>query len=309
MTSRGLRRFGRPSPARLDSRTTPHAAASHRTPPGPEGSKGRRALPGAWGASSCPGSGCPDGRPRRQSSIRSCRSSTWRSCARSRWPARSSPRRGAGTSRSSSASCWRASSSGATGFGVLDASDPTFSFLGSCGFVLVMFVAGTHVPVRDPRLRTALRTGVTRAVLVGLVAVALGYGVAQLVGHLPRPAVRRTDGVVVGGDRASDGRLAPPRRARPRRPPAAGRHRRLAVHRAATAGHRPRPRRSRGGRCRGRDRRRRRPVPAAALGRAQRLARPGARRVGGPAVRGRAEGQPGGGVRDGRARGRASTSP
>ena len=70
---------------------------------------------------------------------------------------------------------------GATGFGVLDASDPTFSFLGSCGFVLVMFVAGTHVPVRDPRLRTALRTGATRAVLVGLVAVALGYGVARLV--------------------------------------------------------------------------------------------------------------------------------
>jgi Kef-type K+ transport system membrane component KefB len=71
---------------------------------------------------------------------------------------------------------------GATGFGVLDASGTTFSFLGSCGFVLVMFVAGTHVPVRDPRLRTALRTGATRAVVVGLVAVALGYGVAQLVG-------------------------------------------------------------------------------------------------------------------------------
>ncbi|MGC4112882.1 MAG: cation:proton antiporter [Nocardioides sp.] len=71
---------------------------------------------------------------------------------------------------------------GATGFGVLDASEPTFSFLGSCGFVLVMFVAGTHVPVRDPRLRTALRTGVVRALLVGVVAVALGYAVARLVG-------------------------------------------------------------------------------------------------------------------------------
>jgi Kef-type K+ transport system membrane component KefB len=71
---------------------------------------------------------------------------------------------------------------GATGFGVLHAGDPTFSFLGSCGFVLVMFVAGTHVPVRDPRLRPALRTGVVRAVVVGLVAVALGYAVAQLVG-------------------------------------------------------------------------------------------------------------------------------
>jgi hypothetical protein len=71
---------------------------------------------------------------------------------------------------------------GASGFGVLDAGDTTFAFLGSCGFVLVMFVAGTHVPVRDPRLRTALRTGATRAALVGLVAVGLGYGVAELVG-------------------------------------------------------------------------------------------------------------------------------
>ena len=241
MTSRGLRRFGRPSPARLDSRTTPHAAASHRTPPGPEGSKGRRALPGAWGASSCAGSGCPEA-DRDGTSIRSCRSSTWRSCARSRWPARSSPRRGAGTCRWYSASCWPGVVLGATGLGVLDASDPTFSFLGSCGFVLVMFVAGTHVPVRDPRLRTALRTGAARAVLVGLVAVALGYGVAQLVdtSHALLYAVlmASSSAAIV----LPIGRLPPPRRARPRRPPAAGRHRRLAVHRAATAGHRPRPR-------------------------------------------------------------------
>jgi Kef-type K+ transport system membrane component KefB len=70
---------------------------------------------------------------------------------------------------------------GSSGFDVLDASEPTFTFLGSCGFVLVMFVAGTHVPIRDPRLRTALRTGATRAVLAGLVAVVLGYAVAELV--------------------------------------------------------------------------------------------------------------------------------
>jgi Kef-type K+ transport system membrane component KefB len=70
---------------------------------------------------------------------------------------------------------------GRTGLGVLDAADPTFTFLGGCGFVLVMFVAGTHVPVRDPRLPAALRTGFLRAALVGLVAVALGYAVAHLV--------------------------------------------------------------------------------------------------------------------------------
>jgi Kef-type K+ transport system membrane component KefB len=80
---------------------------------------------------------------------------------------------------------------GVTGFGVLDASEPTFTFLGNAGFVLVMFVAGTHVPIRDERIRGALRTGGVRAVLVGAVAVALAYAVAQLVGisHAPLYAV------------------------------------------------------------------------------------------------------------------------
>jgi Kef-type K+ transport system membrane component KefB len=80
---------------------------------------------------------------------------------------------------------------GASGIGFLDASDPTFTFLGSCGFVLVMFVAGTHVPLRDPRLRPALRTGLVRALAVGVFAAALGYAVARLVAidHGPLYAV------------------------------------------------------------------------------------------------------------------------
>jgi Kef-type K+ transport system membrane component KefB len=80
---------------------------------------------------------------------------------------------------------------GVTGFGVLDAGDVTFTFLGNAGFVLVMFAAGTHVPLRDDRLRTALRPGVLRAVVVGVVAVVLGYGVARVVGigHAPLYAV------------------------------------------------------------------------------------------------------------------------
>jgi Kef-type K+ transport system membrane component KefB len=80
---------------------------------------------------------------------------------------------------------------GVTGFGVLDASDPTFTFLGNAGFVLVMFVAGTHVPVRDPRLRPALRTGLGRAAAVGLAACALGYAVARVfdLSHAPLYAV------------------------------------------------------------------------------------------------------------------------
>jgi Kef-type K+ transport system membrane component KefB len=76
---------------------------------------------------------------------------------------------------------------GQTGLGYLDPGDDTFTFLADIGFALVMFVAGTHVPVRDQQLRPALRTGVLRAVAVGVVAVGLAYAVAALVGtsHAP----------------------------------------------------------------------------------------------------------------------------
>ena len=63
---------------------------------------------------------------------------------------------------------------GATGFGVLHASDEIFTFLADIGFALTMFVAGTHVPVRDPAVRGALRNGVGRAVLAGIGAAVLG---------------------------------------------------------------------------------------------------------------------------------------
>ncbi|MBY8858931.1 cation:proton antiporter [Nocardia sp. CA2R105] len=68
---------------------------------------------------------------------------------------------------------------GATGFGVLDPGDPIFSFLADMGFALVMFVAGTHVPVRDPAVRSALAVGALRAVLVGLLAAAAGFALAS----------------------------------------------------------------------------------------------------------------------------------
>jgi Kef-type K+ transport system membrane component KefB len=74
---------------------------------------------------------------------------------------------------------------GRTGARLLDAGDPTFAFLAGVGFVLVMFVAGTHVPIRDPRLRGALRVGILRAVAVGILAVPVGFGIARLfhTGH------------------------------------------------------------------------------------------------------------------------------
>ena len=71
---------------------------------------------------------------------------------------------------------------GRTGLGYLDASDDKFSFLAEIGFGLVMFVAGTHVPVRDVRLQRSLGRGAARAVLVGAGSAVLGVLLAAAFG-------------------------------------------------------------------------------------------------------------------------------
>ena len=71
---------------------------------------------------------------------------------------------------------------GRTGFGYVDTTDPVFTFLANLGFALVMFIAGTHVPVRDPTLRPALRAGVLRAVAVGVLSAAGGWALAAATG-------------------------------------------------------------------------------------------------------------------------------
>jgi Kef-type K+ transport system membrane component KefB len=80
---------------------------------------------------------------------------------------------------------------GRTGIGYLNASDPTFSFLADIGFALVMFVAGSHVPMRDQRLRRSLRPGLVRAIAVGVVAVVFGVLISAAfgTGHAPLYAV------------------------------------------------------------------------------------------------------------------------
>jgi Kef-type K+ transport system membrane component KefB len=69
---------------------------------------------------------------------------------------------------------------GRTGLGYLDASDDKFTFLAEVGFGLVMFVAGTQVPIRDESLRRGLGLSVARALLVGagsaILAVSLASG-------------------------------------------------------------------------------------------------------------------------------------
>lgn len=60
---------------------------------------------------------------------------------------------------------------GPTGIGFLHPDEPTFAFLADIGFALVMFVTGSHVPVRETGLRAGLRGGAARAVVVGALAV------------------------------------------------------------------------------------------------------------------------------------------
>lgn len=71
---------------------------------------------------------------------------------------------------------------GTTGVRVLHAADPTFTFVADIGFALVMFVAGSHVPMRDPALRKGIGLGLVRAAVVGLVAGVLAVAVAGLFG-------------------------------------------------------------------------------------------------------------------------------
>jgi Kef-type K+ transport system membrane component KefB len=68
---------------------------------------------------------------------------------------------------------------GHTGIDVLHAGNATFTFLADIGFALIMFVAGSQVPMRDPNLRAGLRLGVVRAVAVGAVSVVLAIGIAH----------------------------------------------------------------------------------------------------------------------------------
>src|SRR6201991_1274199 len=80
---------------------------------------------------------------------------------------------------------------GRTGFGIVDHTDPTFTLLANIGFALVMFVVGTHVPVRDKTLRSEIPKSLLRAVAVGAVAAVLGVMLAQVfgTGHAPLYAV------------------------------------------------------------------------------------------------------------------------
>jgi Kef-type K+ transport system membrane component KefB len=71
---------------------------------------------------------------------------------------------------------------GRTGTGWVHTDQPVLAFLASAGFALVMLEAGSHVPLRDPALRVALRRGALLAACVGALAVPAGFGIAALAG-------------------------------------------------------------------------------------------------------------------------------
>lgn len=71
---------------------------------------------------------------------------------------------------------------GVTGADLLQPTDTTFAFLAQVGFALVMFVAGSHVPLREPSLRVGLVKGSLRAVGVGILSIGAGLGVAHVFG-------------------------------------------------------------------------------------------------------------------------------
>jgi Kef-type K+ transport system membrane component KefB len=77
---------------------------------------------------------------------------------------------------------------GTSGFGWVDPSDPLLNGLANVGFALLMFVVGTHLPVRERHLRSALVVGAGVAATVGALAALAGKVLAPLVG-LDRPAV------------------------------------------------------------------------------------------------------------------------
>ena len=76
---------------------------------------------------------------------------------------------------------------GRTGLGLVDSTDPTFTFVADVGFALIMFVAGTHVPVRDKAIRPALGAGALRAGIAAVLAAAVGILIALPfgTGHAP----------------------------------------------------------------------------------------------------------------------------
>ncbi len=71
---------------------------------------------------------------------------------------------------------------GTSGFGWLDPAEPTVAFLAEVGFAMLMFVAGMHVPLRQPGFSSGVRRGGLAAAIVAALAVPAGIAVALASG-------------------------------------------------------------------------------------------------------------------------------
>lgn len=69
---------------------------------------------------------------------------------------------------------------GRTGFGLIDPDQPTVAFLSDVGFAMLMFVVGTHLPLRDAGMRRSLGPAALGTVLVLALAVPAGYLLATV---------------------------------------------------------------------------------------------------------------------------------
>ncbi len=77
---------------------------------------------------------------------------------------------------------------GVTGTRSIDPDEPTVAFLARVGFAFLMFVAGTHVPLRSAALRPAIRKGALAALITGVAATLTAVPIANLTG-IHHPAV------------------------------------------------------------------------------------------------------------------------
>lgn len=64
---------------------------------------------------------------------------------------------------------------GRTGLRLVDPDQPTVAFLSDVGFAMLMFVVGTHLPLRDASMRRSLRPAALATVLLFVLAVPAGY--------------------------------------------------------------------------------------------------------------------------------------
>ncbi len=71
---------------------------------------------------------------------------------------------------------------GRSGLDVVPVDNATLSFLAEAGFAMLMLTVGMHVPLRDQRLRRALRPGALAAGVAAIVAPLGGLVVAKLTG-------------------------------------------------------------------------------------------------------------------------------